>query len=99
MSIEEIYEVRVPKCYGNKEDDFHLRPIHVEVVYRVKELISALTTKSDEAKVNERAMALIKIVLGDKPLRCIYECETAKAAQDKLKISTLERPLLKRAAS
>lgn len=45
-----------------------------------EELISSLRNESVESNVNERAIVLIIIAIGDKPLRSIQECKTAKAA-------------------
>lgn len=78
MSNDEKYEPRVPKFYGNTEDDFHPWSVQARAALKEKELLAAVTDESVDLKMNERALALIIMALGDNLQRCIRECKAAK---------------------
>lgn len=59
-----------------------------------RELISAITNKNVEAYTNEKSLSVIVPALGDKPLRAVQDCETAREIWGRLQEQNAGKTLL-----
>lgn len=82
--VDKKIKNKVPVSFGNDGENFQLWALRVRTRLRGKELISAITERSTERRINENKLSLKVPALGDNPLRAVQECELAKYLWEKL---------------
>lgn len=78
------HEAKLPCFNVGNEDDYHLRSVCGKTALRTSYPVPSLRAGNTYELKNDRALSTIKAAPGDKPLRAVQDCETAKGIWEKL---------------